>query len=421
MPVNRIIFTLFILALALSARASGIRRYVAPVGSGAQDASSWENASPHLQKVIDQSQPGDTVWVARGTFVGGFIMREGVNVIGGFEGNEMQLSQRSIRLEEDGLTQLSGDGKYRVLQQEQAFAEPVAWDGFCLTNGVGSKGAGAFLREGGTLKNCLIEGNTVGNPALGEYLAKEGGILFYTLTNKAYILALDDVDRNFQSERAAEIVKLYAGAGLSGWRLPSAQEMKSLLPTTDALYSSLCLTELALREQKASPLQGKRYWTSTSATSNGLKAAGCCDFASQQYIPLNIYQYNKVRPVRECTLPEVEGVGAGVYAEGGCLMGCQVTGNQGAADIESNGKLEILESSPDAVSAPSAAASLRRVWRTGEQVELPMAVRMTLYDVGGMTISQGTDCIVLPTQPGLYILQWQEGEAVSSEKITIIP
>ena len=348
-------------------------------------------------------------------------MREGVTVIGGFEGSETHLEERHVALDADSLSVLSGGGKYRVLLQEKAFATPTVWDGFMLTGGVASKGAGIWLREGGVMRNSLIESNTAGKFSIGEIAEAEGGIVIAIAASKACILSLEEIGRNYQHERAKEVVGSYEGAGHADWRLPTAQELRALLPTSDAGYASLRLTSLALDASGASPLEGKRCWTSNSASSNGMAGAGCCDFLCMQYFPLNIYQYNKVRPVRECTRPEVEGAGAGVYAEGGCLANCLVQNNRGGTDIENTGTLLIIDSDEDAIRLPAVTSTMRRVWRVGEVVELKGASFSALYDAFGKTVSKGTYRLQLPSVPGLYIMRWQAGENISSMKIYVIP
>ena len=421
MPIIRTALTILFLCSALLANAEGQRRYVSPTLGGLGDASSWENASPHLQQVIDACHVGDTVWVAKGTYTGGFVMREGVTVIGGFEGSETHLEERRVALDADSLSVLSGGGKYRVLLQEKAFAIPTVWDGFMLTGGVASKGAGIWLREGGVMRNSLIEDNTAGKLSIGEMAEAEGGIVIAIAASKACILSMEEIGRNYQHERAKEVVGSYEGAGHADWRLPTAQELRALMPTSDAGYASFRLTSLALDASGASPLKGKRCWTSNSASSGGMAGAGCCDFLCMQYFPLNIYQYNKVRPVRECPRPEVEGAGAGVYAEGGCLANCLVQNNRGGTDIESTGTLLIVDSDEDAIRLPAATGPMRRVWRAGEVVELKGASFSALYNVFGKTVSKGTNRLQLPSVPGLYILRWQAGENISSMKISVIP
>lgn len=409
-----------ILTLYASTAEAGIRRYVAPTGSGQEDATSWENASPHLQMVIDGCNPGDTVWVARGTYTGGFLMREGVTVMGGFLGTEQKLEDRTTGEDAASLTTLSGDGFFRVLTQPVAFATTTVWDGFVLKDGVAGKGAGAYLRENGILRNCRVEGNVAGRLSVGEYSRTEGGIVFHPYGSKTIILATEETGRNHQQERAAELAKTHSGGGHTDWRLPTAVELKTLMPTQGTYYSAYCLTELGLKEQKKTALEGQRYWTSTSASSNAMKGAGCCDFGCMQYFALNTYQYNKVRAVRECQHPQVQGHGAGVYAEGGCLDCCTVSGNTGATEIEDNGKLVILEPTPDRIAANAGGSLIQRVWKAGESIHLPSANRAELFDSEGRMVAKGTSHLQLPTRAGVYLLHWQSKDNVSAAaKITV--
>ena len=77
-------------------------RYVTQNGAGSKDGSSWQNASDDLQDMINQSLPGDMVWVAEGIYVpirrgdnpfgppmpgdryNSFVLHDDVKVYGGF-------------------------------------------------------------------------------------------------------------------------------------------------------------------------------------------------------------------------------------------------------------------------------------------------------------------------------------------------
>jgi hypothetical protein len=89
-------------------------RYVTQSGAGARNGSTWRNASDDLQEMINQSNPGDQVWVAEGRYVPfrmlndpfgpivdhpqcSFTFHNGVEVYGGFAGNEAQIDQRDWR------------------------------------------------------------------------------------------------------------------------------------------------------------------------------------------------------------------------------------------------------------------------------------------------------------------------------------
>jgi predicted outer membrane repeat protein len=92
-------------------------------GSGTQDGTSWANASPSIQDMLDVAKKGDSVWVAAGTYYpetenGGtgdryksfLFSQDSICLLGGFAGNEdpgtYDLSQRDFIAHE---TILSGD------------------------------------------------------------------------------------------------------------------------------------------------------------------------------------------------------------------------------------------------------------------------------------------------------------------------
>lgn len=114
---------LLILIVALCAINAGATiRYVKPTASGSGNGSSWANASSDLQAIINSSSTGDEVWVAAGTYLPTrdpfgnasptnprdktFRLKGGVDVYGGFAGNETSITARNISA---NITILSGD------------------------------------------------------------------------------------------------------------------------------------------------------------------------------------------------------------------------------------------------------------------------------------------------------------------------
>ncbi|MBQ2906801.1 MAG: right-handed parallel beta-helix repeat-containing protein, partial [Bacteroidales bacterium] len=142
--------------------------YVTESGAGFKDGSSWENATPYLSMALSEASvmnPLPEIWVAAGTYYGdgtstnAFIMAEGVNVYGGFAGTETSLQQRDY---ETNITILDGQGSQRVLYQDKVYTESTAtvWDGITIQHGGGAyNGAGAYILEYGTLRNCTIKDN----------------------------------------------------------------------------------------------------------------------------------------------------------------------------------------------------------------------------------------------------------------------
>ncbi|UAY53162.1 beta strand repeat-containing protein [Ferruginibacter albus] len=94
---------LFIL-ISLHTNAQTIH-YVTTTGSG--DGSSWGNASADLQAIIDNSSAGDTIWIAAGTYAPtgvAFAMKNGVVLLGGFDGTETTAAMRNWRTNVSALT-----------------------------------------------------------------------------------------------------------------------------------------------------------------------------------------------------------------------------------------------------------------------------------------------------------------------------
>lgn len=86
--------------------------FVDSSATGLGSGTSWADAYTDLQPALEAAQPGDSIWVARGTYHPGkeendvvsansqrftFSMRNGVKLIGGFEGTETKVSQRNWR------------------------------------------------------------------------------------------------------------------------------------------------------------------------------------------------------------------------------------------------------------------------------------------------------------------------------------
>ncbi|MDR0843773.1 MAG: hypothetical protein LBN71_00995, partial [Tannerella sp.] len=96
---------------------------------------SWADASGDLQAVINASAPGDTVWVAAGTYTpnrpadnltaispgnrtNAFVVKEDIHLFGGFAGTETELAQRTDAASgatNRALSVLAGDNVYHVI------------------------------------------------------------------------------------------------------------------------------------------------------------------------------------------------------------------------------------------------------------------------------------------------------------------
>ena len=344
--------SLAILLCLASGLASARRIYVSTTGNPFAEGTSWDSSTSDLNAALAQSVAGDTVWVAVGTYYGGFLMPEGVTVMGGFLGTETDASQRRLPLFSTEQSILSGKQQYRVLEQPEDYHVATTWDGFVITQGIGQVGAGVMLRGNGILRNCIIRENTAGVPAVGEFLAEEGGVVLFVnaTTKKGVVMSIKDFGRHYQHARSKEAVKACNEGGKTDWRLPANSEMLHLTSAVgDGLYaftSTYYLMEKALNQNGGETLQGKHYWTSNTLTESGNPVAYCLHTTNAQTGRMSVWGYQRIRPVRSVTLSQAEGIGGGVFAtEGSTLSGCLVSGNKAGddEDIHTEGNVLIQD------------------------------------------------------------------------------
>ena len=180
-------------SLALSSPAFAVTRYVnANLATGANDGTSWDNAHQGpggLAVALTASVNGDHIWAAQGSYKPTltttrtifFNLKNGVQIYGGFAGDEATLEERDFVANVTILTGdlLGNDGppgsftnnadnSHHLINGASANATAVL-DGFTVTAGF-ANGAGAsnFDKGGGmiflassnaTIRNCIIEYN----------------------------------------------------------------------------------------------------------------------------------------------------------------------------------------------------------------------------------------------------------------------
>jgi len=143
-------FTRGLLALFLAAGTSlqAAQIFVNQYASGIDDGSSWQDARTNLYAALVASQPGDSVWVAQGTYYPTsdgtnynefFTLKNGVQLIGGFAGVETSASQANWRRHPTYLNGNIGnpndwrDNSRQILIA--AYATNAVLDGFNIVNG----------------------------------------------------------------------------------------------------------------------------------------------------------------------------------------------------------------------------------------------------------------------------------------------
>ena len=216
--------------------AEGRIRYVKEGGKG--DGSSWENASGDLQKMIDdlaqnnpQDLPGE-VWVAQGdyipktqiingtTYSASFLMREGISVYGGFNGDEDSKQDRKtgkmpwqfnnetvlqgVLYNNDNTSwnatnhkwELTSDSRHVVFfaplpsENKPGFNRATTLNGVTIQGGYaqGDKGVNEFLTDRGAgvymginaiLEKCIVTENSATGNGGGVYL--HGGRILNSL------------------------------------------------------------------------------------------------------------------------------------------------------------------------------------------------------------------------------------------------
>lgn len=189
--------------------------YVKTNGNG--DGSSWENAFGNPQQALKVAQSNDQIWVAAGKYTPTktndrnvtFNIPEGIEVYGGFAGNEADVDARDWKA---NLTILSGeigtpslaDNSYSVIHTQNVSGATVV-DGFVISdgaaNGTGNKGerkrCGAGWYNNGsngesspTILNCLFVNNS-GREGAGLYNL---GITNATIRNCQFVNNRADLD-----------------------------------------------------------------------------------------------------------------------------------------------------------------------------------------------------------------------------------
>lgn len=145
-----------LLALILSVSlgsASAATRYVSAAALGSpHDGLSWDTAFSTVQAAIDAAASGDSIWVAKGIYVGPISIAKNVNLYGGFGGFETALTQRNWQANPTVLD--AGGGATAIVTVLPATA---VIDGFTIRNTDRFRGIGVTLNgTSGKLFNCTL-------------------------------------------------------------------------------------------------------------------------------------------------------------------------------------------------------------------------------------------------------------------------
>ncbi len=194
--------TILCLLVTIYLQASVI--YVNSSATGANDGSSWLNAYTDLQEAISAAVSGDELWIAQGSYypTSGinryvyFELKNGVKWYGGFNGTEVNLSDRdpmnniSILSGDIGVLNDSTDNSFTVIYTAYTDSTTVL-DGLTIDHGIANSGnnndgfgspakcgGGVYILATGTgnevrpeIRQCIFSNNTA---------ASYGGGIFYS-------------------------------------------------------------------------------------------------------------------------------------------------------------------------------------------------------------------------------------------------
>ncbi len=156
-PKTRALILTATLTLVAAAAHAQTVIYVDDDASPSGDGATWATAYDSLSTALATAQPGDQIWTAAGTYVGNFTLTLGVELYGGFDGTETELTQRDWAANP---TILDGNASGSVVTAPPGATETTRIDGFTITNGFGIhvETSSLIITNNTITRNILIGG-----------------------------------------------------------------------------------------------------------------------------------------------------------------------------------------------------------------------------------------------------------------------
>jgi parallel beta-helix repeat protein len=218
-PVIAITFVFLFLAVDASP-ALAARYHVTPAGDDANDGTSWQESFATVQKALSAASSDDEIWVAAGVYYpdeGGvyldndrnstFTLVDGVEMYGGFNGDEAALEERNViayvtvlsgDIDGDDVTDTFGVTRsYDDIRGANAYhvvtgallSDTTLLDGFTITAGQAAltdlNGAGGGIRVSASspqLRELTIAGNFAAGDGGGFYAFSQSSVYLTNAT-----------------------------------------------------------------------------------------------------------------------------------------------------------------------------------------------------------------------------------------------
>ncbi|GHV48903.1 hypothetical protein FACS1894181_06000 [Bacteroidia bacterium] len=116
--------------------------YVSPSGNDANNGSSWSRAKKSIAAAVNAASEGMQIWVSGSEYREAIRPKDGVNIYGGFSGNESSIAGRSQKTIVMGLVC-------------PHFSQPTVVNGFTISAATDS------LRNHAVVENCLFTGKYI--------------------------------------------------------------------------------------------------------------------------------------------------------------------------------------------------------------------------------------------------------------------
>ncbi|MBO4454493.1 MAG: fibronectin type III domain-containing protein [Paludibacteraceae bacterium] len=149
-------FHIVLFCVAAALHASAATWYVRTDGSDGDDGTSWETAQASIRLGIDNCRAGDTLYVEKGTYYEGIILKDGVKIIGGCTAYE----QPARFSDHQDKSILEGEGLgTRLVTTEIDCVRPTLLQDFVLQNARHNQlGGAAWLRGKVQMRHCIVRG-----------------------------------------------------------------------------------------------------------------------------------------------------------------------------------------------------------------------------------------------------------------------